>query len=273
VNISCKYLLSLFIVFVSILSLQSQQCDYTNTSFKAGEELTYIISYNWFIVWTEVGEIKLTIKNSEYKNKATYLVTGDGKTYPSWDWFFKVRDTYKSHIDKIDMQPLFFSRDIQEGSYTQFDSYEFDLANNRAVSSRRVKDYPWDNDTISINPCVLDVLSAFIFARNMDFSKMKPGQKVPLTVILDQELYKIYFKFIDKEKLKVKHVGEFDCLKFSLLLIEGEVFEEGENMLLWVTNDKNHLPIYIESPIIIGTVKARISNIVNNRYSFTSIIK
>jgi len=263
----------LFLFFSIYNLINAQNCTSINSTFKSGEELTYVISYNWFIVWTEVGEVKMTIENSDYKGIPTYKLSGFGNTYSSWDWFFKVRDKYQCQIEKQTMKPLFFRRDIQEGTYNHYETYDFDFKNNSTISIHKVNQNPEGIDTIKINGCVFDVLSAFLFARNIEFNKYKPGDIVPISVILDQKIYNIYFKYLGIEKLKVKYAGEFECIKFSLLLIEGELFKEGDNMTVWVSNDKNHLPVYIESPIIIGSVKARIANIKGNRYPFTSFIK
>jgi hypothetical protein len=266
-------LFALVLMFSLFNFVDAQKCSSKNTTFKSGEELSYVISYNWFIVWAEVGEIKMTIENSEYNGIPTYKMSGSGNTYDNWDWFFKVRDKYQCQIDKQTMKPLYFRRDIQEGSYNHYETYNFDFINNTAVSIHKVNKNPEKTDTLRIHGCVFDVLSAFLYARNIEFTKYKPGDIIPISVILDQEIYNIYFRYIGIENLKVKHAGEFECIKFSLLLIEGELFKEGENMVVWVTNDKNHLPVYIESPIIIGSVKARISGIKGNRYPFASFKK
>jgi hypothetical protein len=264
----------LLILLFSIYNLtKAQNCSSTNSTFNPGEELTYVISYNWFIVWTEVGEVKMTIENSDYNGTPSYKLLGVGNTYSSWDWFFKVRDKYQCQIDQKTMKPLFFRRDIQEGTYNHYETYDFDFKHNTTISIHKVNQNPVRTDTIKIKDCVFDVLSAFLYARDIDFNKYKPGDFIPISVILDQEIYNIYFKYIGIEKLKVKYAGEFECIKFSLLLIEGELFKEGDNMTVWITNDKNHLPVYAESPIIIGSIKARISNIKGNRYPFTSFIK
>lgn len=250
----------------------TQTCNITNYSFKAGEEITYIISYNWFIIWTEVGEVSLTIKNDSFKGIPTYRVAGEGYTYPGWDWFFKVRDIYISQIDQSTMKPLYFNREIHEGTYSQIEFFEYNHELGKAFVSHKTKEYPWKYDTIPISSCVFDVITAFIYARNLDYSNIKKDQLFPLTILLDQELYRISFKYIGIENVIIKDMGTYECLKFSLQLIKGVVFEEGSTMFLWVTNDNNHLPVYIESPIVVGAVKARISNIKNNRYPFTSVI-
>jgi hypothetical protein len=219
-----------------------------------------------------VGEVKLTIEDSEYNGSPTFKMIGIGNTYKNWDWFFKVRDKYQCQIDKQTMKPFYFQRDIQEGNYKKYEYYNFNREKNISVSVHQTNQNPQGTDTLSINDCVFDVLSAFSYARNIDFNKHKSGDIIPISVVLDQEIYNIQLKYLGIERLKVKYAGEFECVKFSLSLIAGTMFDEGETMVVWATNDKNHLPVYIESPIIVGSIKVRVSNIKGNRYPFDSFV-
>ena len=38
-------------------------------------------------------------------------------------------------------------------------------------------------------------------------------------------------------------------------MAKGEVFDEDYPMTLWVSDDKNHIPLMLESEVIIGSVK------------------
>ena len=251
----------------------SAQCVIGNSTFKPGEEITYVISYNWFIVWSEVGEVKFKVEETTYKDKPVYHYSATGKTYDSWNWIFPVEDHYRTYVDKETLRPYFFRRDIREGNFRELDSYEFNWDNNSAISNYKVNDHDLKIDTLKVTSCTFDVMSALLFARNMKYDGLQPGDTIHVTVILDKELYYLYFRYQGIENIKVKHVGEFECMKFSVLLIEGTMFHEGENLVLWVTHDKNHIPIYAESPILVGSVKARILNVKGNRYPFTSLKK
>ncbi len=59
-----------------------------------------------------------------------------------------------------------------------------------------------------------------------------------------------------KEAKKIKGLGSFDVLNISPDLIEGHVFEDGDKMNIWVSNDSNRIPLLIESPLAVGSVKA-----------------
>ena len=36
---------------------------------------------------------------------------------------------------------------------------------------------------------------------------------------------------------------------------KGTIFKEGDAMTVWVTDDENRVPVKVETPILIGTVK------------------
>jgi hypothetical protein len=44
-------------------------------------------------------------------------------------------------------------------------------------------------------------------------------------------------------------------------------------MTVWVSDDKNHIPLRIESPITVGTVKVDMMGYKNLRYPLTSLKK
>ena len=44
------------------------------------------------------------------------------------------------------------------------------------------------------------------------------------------------------------------------MLVEGTIFKAGDDMTVWVTDDKNKLPLYVETPILVGTIKAKLKS-------------
>jgi hypothetical protein len=270
-----NYKFVLFVVTAVLYSsnISAQNCSAKNTTFKPGEEITYIVSYDWFIIWTEVGEITMTIQDTTFNGQPAYQFKGIGTTYKSWDWIFKVHDEFETIVEKQSLKPFQASRDISEGNYTQKDKYRYDFNDSLVFAENKTGNKPKTWDTIPITPCTFDIMSAFLYARNIDFSKYKPGATFPITILLDKEKYPIHFQYQGVEKFKLKHVGEFECIKVTAKLVEGDVFPEDEHMTIWATNDENHTVVYAESPILVGSVKVRIAEVKNNRYPFTSLKK
>jgi hypothetical protein len=123
----------------------------------------------------------------------------------------------------------------------------------------------------TIPKCTQDVLSAIFFARNIDYSKYEPGDKIPFNMFLDDKVYSLYIKFVGKEKVVTK-MGVFNAIKIVPLLIEGTIFKGGEKMTVWVTDDENHLPLRIESPILAGSIKVDLIDFENLRNTFDGAI-
>ena len=116
-----------------------------------------------------------------------------------------------------------------------------------------------------------DVVSAVYYARNIDFNKYKPGDKIPFDMFLDDEIYHLYIRYIGKEKIKTRY-GKFNAIKFKPLLVKGTIFEGGEKMNAWVSDDPNHLLLRVESPISVGSIKVDMMGYSNLRYPLTSLI-
>jgi hypothetical protein len=51
------------------------------------------------------------------------------------------------------------------------------------------------------------------------------------------------------------------------------MFEGGERMTIWITDDENHIPIRIETPIIVGSVKVDMKSYQGLRYPLSSMIE
>jgi len=89
---------------------------------------------------------------------------------------------------------------------------------------------------------------------------------------LDDEVYHfITIRYLGKEKIKTRY-GKFNAIKFKPLLIKGTIFEGGEKMNAWVSDDPNHLLLRVESPIAVGSVKVDMMGYRNLRYPLTSLI-
>jgi len=89
---------------------------------------------------------------------------------------------------------------------------------------------------------------------------------------LSGELYHLYIRYQGKEKIKTRF-GTFNAIKFKPLLIKGEMFKGGEKMTVWVSDDANHIPLRVQSPIVVGSVKVDMTGYKNLRYPLSSQIK
>jgi hypothetical protein len=92
-------------------------------------------------------------------------------------------------------------------------------------------------------------------------------------LVMDNRIHTISYKLHGREEQRVRGVGRFNTLKFSGTLIQGETFNAKSLIFFWVTDDENRIPVYLEVPIKVGSVRVRISNWENLRFPLTSLKK
>jgi len=252
--ITMKKIVFAGIVFLMLASqaISSQPVKQANRdAFKKGEKLEFRVFYDAMLTGkVTAGYATLEVKtgNKTMQNRPVYHIVGEGKSRAAFDWFFKVRDRFESFVDEEHLIPYMFIRRTREGGYVKDDDVTFNHQLNYA-SSR--------NDLKKIPTGVQDVISAVYYARNIDFSNATTGQNFKVNFFLDDSVYISVIQYLGKEVVKTK-AGKFRCLKFKPMVATGKVFSNPYPMILWVTDDKNRLPILVESAVSVGSVKAEL---------------
>ena len=255
---------------VAILPITTDDCYTENNSFGHGERVVYKVFYNWNFVWLPAGEVIFEVNETD----TSYDISAVGRTYATYEWFFKVRDYYSTSISKETLLPNTFIRDVAEGSYTIYDKINFDQENSRGTSFRgknkevaKLEEFEFDN-------CMHDLLSIIYKMRNLDYQNFDADSKIPAKIFLDMETYPIDIKIEGKEKKKwIKGLGYFDTFKISPELIAGNVFDEDQHMKIWVSDDSNKVPLMIESPVSVGSLKVILKDYEGLKHPFSSKVE
>ena len=252
----------IFLIIVSPLKAGDEFCGLHNAAFQAGERIEYSIFYSVIGLYVNAGNASFTANLEKINNHIAYHVVGEGNSNTKYDWIFKVRDKYETFIDTTTLEPLKFIRNVNEGGHKTYENVTFNSHTNTAITTKGV---------FKIPNCVQDVLSSIYYARNINFNSYKPDDKIPFNMFLDNQVYNLYIKYLGKEVIKTRY-GKFNAIKFRPLLVKGTMFEGGEKMTVWVTDDANHIPIRIESPIVVGSVKVDMMKFSNLRNPLSALI-
>ncbi len=247
---------------LSFTTKYDDTCKIKNNAFKADEEVKMKVFYSTMGMYVGAGEAVFTSALERYNGKAVYHFTGSGSTYSFFDNFFKVRDKYESYVDTANLLPLKFVRNIDEGGYKKYNNVTFNQDANTAVST---------NGVFKVTDCVQDVVSMVYYVRNIDFNSYKAGDKILFDMFLDDELFHMYIRYMGKETIKTRY-GKFNAIKIRPLLIKGTIFEGGEKMTAWLSDDPNHLLLRAESPIAVGSIKIDMMSYKNLRHPLSSLI-
>ena len=265
----------IFVAFCLILNISylRGQCSDQEISFQPGEKLTYEVAYNWGVIWVDAGEVYFKTDTSILNNKAVYGFEAFGTSYQYYDWIYKVREFYQSKLDTNSFQPLWFQRKTYEGGYEVFNQYDYNTEHRQIISQVKHSGKSVTIDTLLLDSCRFDVLSAVYFARNINYNRFSPGDKIPVRFIIENEFYELYIRYLGKEIIHNRSGRKYRCHKMSALLVEGTIFKGGEDLVVWVTDDQNKIPIMAEAKILIGSVKAYLSGYEGLKYKMEAEVQ
>jgi hypothetical protein len=253
-----KKLVLIFFLFASFQTSWSQD----TSSFQAGEWLKFKLSYSG---WMKAGNATLEISENTYKNKPVYKVVGKGWTTGAVKWFFNVEDHYESHFDKVTGQPYKFVRNINEGGYTKNRIVDFDHVQNKALIND-LKERT--NSIVDIEKNIQDLVSAYYYLRNnYNTETIQKGSVVELNIFFDSETFLFKLKYLGRETIQTKF-GKIKCIKFRPYVMAGRVFKEEESLTLWVTADKNKVPMKIKADLRVGSLRADLEALKGLKHPF-----
>lgn len=244
-------------------------------AFGAGERMDFVLHYRWGAINSDVGTATVKLDAVRYNGQDAFLCSAQGRTTKVFDLFFKVREDFRSWFTRDGLRPLKFTRDTYEGGYEARNTYVYDwsVPDPHIVADVYSTSSGQRNLDLPLTPCTFDIPALFFYARNMDFDTVVPGRKYPMTFAVDDDVYNVYFILYGRETIKVKGLGAVRTIKFAAKLLEGEIFKGEEDMLIWVTDDENRLPVYFEAPLLVGKATGRMSGYDGLKHPFTSLVE
>ncbi|MBU3820832.1 DUF3108 domain-containing protein [Flavobacteriaceae bacterium XHP0103] len=237
-----------------------------NSAFGVGEWFKFKMSYS---NWLKAGNATLTVNDNKVNGKEVYHVVGKGWTTGMIKWFFKVEDRYESYFDKKTNVPYKFIRNIDEGGYTKDLEIDFDQVNNKAhINNKKDK----TQKVFDTKPNIQDMVSTFYYLRNhLDTENIKIGDEVRVDMFFDEENYGFKLKYLGRETISTDF-GKVDALMFRPYVMAGRVFKEEESLTLWVSNDKNKIPLRIKADLRIGSLRADLEAFKGLKHPFKIIV-
>lgn len=243
----------------------------SDLAFASGERLSFSVRYKWGLVNSVVGYADVTLtETSGADGTGLYHCIAKGRTSKFFDRFFKVREHFESWFRKDNLRPVAFVRDTKEGNYIAKNYFLWNRDDESILADVFSSSKGQRHLVLPGRDCTYDLLTLFFFARNIDFDKCRENVRYPISFAIDDDIYDLYFIMLGKEQIKLRDVGTFNTIKFAARLVAGEVFSGEEDMLIWVTDDRNRIPVYFESPILVGEVSGRLESCSGLRYPLDS---
>jgi hypothetical protein len=238
-----------------------------------GEVLNFRMSYKAKLLPNiEVASVVIATKDTLLEGREVHKVYGHGATENMYHWILPVNDTYLVWADRQSKRTVRFDSDLHEGSYTFWSTYLFDhekgVVNTRWQSRQR----PIKERQLAISDRGMDPISLYFNLRAINPAEVKEGWSKDLEMVLEDTVRKLNLRYEGREVKKIKRLGKFNTLKFrcNIATSSGFAFTDGTEFELWISDDRNKLPLYIKSPIRVGSVCAYLSSFEGLRYPLES---
>lgn len=251
-------------------------CVVKPTVLSAGERVTYQLYYNLGFIWVNAGTADLRIKKSSWNQQAAWQLSLIGKTDPSFDGFFSVRDTMITYIDSSTLIPFKSYKYTHEDAWHGIDVFTF--GPNSAgykVTTQLMRKGAWKpTQEDETTECGFDILTSMYRLRCLEgLDSFKAGKKMEVSIRLDDGEYKVYMTYLGIERVKLHKTGSFQAHAITLSLVAGKVFKRGDVLKMWISTDGNNIPLLIESPIRVGKIKVVYKEAQNTRYPAAKAIR
>lgn len=271
-----KLFLQILLLFVCIQTVSAaDQAAQQQHAFKGGEKLNYNLYYNLGFIWINAGHANFNVSERLFKGVSAFQFTVEGKTTKKFDSYYHVRDTFIAIVNKKDLAPMYAKREVREDGYWAQDEFFFSQATaskTTVVTDCRRKKNKRNIDTLSFNSSATDMITAIYRLRNFNFETMKVNEKRYFNIVFedDNEPYTMNITYLGRDKVTLHNGDVYNCYKIRPTVLTGNVFSDENGMTVWVTSDENHIPVLVETPIRVGSLKVMLNAVANPMYPLTS---
>ena len=212
-----------------------------NKSFGIGERLVFDVNYGFITAGEAVMEIPAY---DSVAGRRCFRVEFRVNSLPSFSWIYRVADRYLTFIDEQTIAPWKFEQHVREGNYSRDFVADFDQIHNVAHTTEG--SYP-------IPKYVHDIMSAFYYARTVDYSNLKTGDQYTLFNFYRDKTYELAVKVLGRQELEVE-AGTFRTIVVEPMVKEGGLFKSEGRIVIWLTDDDRKIPVRVNTKVIIGSI-------------------
>lgn len=255
----------LFLLLV-VPQLSMAQCEITNTAFKSGERIQYDLYLNIGFLGAKAGSGSLSITESNYNGKAAYRSYMLLNTSGLANNIYTVNDTLTSYVD-MNLRPLLFTKEAFEGKdySTERQVYSY---NGDKINIRTMRTYEGEerfDTTVGTEKCTYDYLSVLSLVRNLDYSGMKSGDKKHIQFISGKRIVNMSVNYLGISTIKANDGKRYEVMNISMSILDDAFTNPKEAIKASLTNDKNRIPVIIDTSLKIGSVKAVMRSVTGKR--------
>ncbi|TGE19824.1 DUF3108 domain-containing protein [Hymenobacter elongatus] len=223
-----------------------------NNSFTRGEVLRYKVHYG--LINAADATVELSDEIHRVNDRPCFKATVTGKTTGSFDFFLRIRDTWRSYIDTTSILPQRFFQSIEENSFRKKETMDFDHHKNMVQVETRRKQDPPKKGSFKTPDNIQDIVSGFYFLRTLNYDNRKVGEVIRVQGFFDDEVFNMDVTYKGRETVETK-AGTIRTIRLVPKMPDNKLFR-GENAIsLYLSDDRNKIPVMIQAEMFVGSVK------------------
>ncbi|NBC81946.1 MAG: DUF3108 domain-containing protein [Bacteroidetes bacterium] len=240
-----KLIISFSLIVLALSGYSQQAFDYRlgAINFKPGEKLIYNIHYGFI----NGGQGEITIQKKYYKGEPVFFASLLARSTGLADKLYKVEDRYESYFEPVTGYTLKAIESLKEGDYRFYNEAHYNRADSTVYSMKSDSIYNAPGD-------ILDMIGLLYYIRRMDLENLESGQYIDINTFFDDEVFPFDFRYKGIEKVETK-LGSFRCYRFDPVVGTGRDFKNDDDMKVYLSADKNKIPIRVKFNLLIGSLK------------------
>jgi hypothetical protein len=226
-----------------------------------GEVLEFRLSYGWF----KVGSAKWITYEKRYEGEECYQFKVTAESSGLLGVFARVDDEWGEYMRKRDYLPLMAYRDLVEGKYVLDEKTYFDYDNQKIRYERIRKGERKPTEYIDMDQPRLGMLGGFMQMRCVDYSQYKKWDRIKINAFFEGEPYEFELLYAGIEEID-SPVGKLRAHKLVPDLPENRLFPGEYPVKVWLSADKNRLPLRADAKLYLGSAYVELVNYKNIKF-------
>lgn len=259
-----------------MLASATARAQHVNTTTASGERVVYDAYYNWQFIWLNAARVSFSVSDTVVNSVKRLKLESVGNTRSGYDFIYHVSDTFQTVTNASSLMPIAFYQRNYEGKRIIENDWLYHYDSLRITGHSRIGSTKKTHEsTINAkwNADSYDVLSMVYIARNLNYDTCHVGSKIPINLLINARKSNVFIRFLGRETIKLRSGRKFRCIKFSPKLSSGTIFKDGEDMVVWITDDRNRMPVAVEAKVVVGSVKAQMSSVTGLRWPLDAEVK
>ena len=180
-------------------------------------------------------------------------ITSQAHSAPVLSTFYNVDDYAESRV--VDGASANFRIKQHEGRYRSDKETIFDAKNKKITFFNYLKD---KKDEHPIKSQVFwDVISGFYYLRTQP---LEVGKTIFIDVFDSNKFLSVEVNVLGKERIELSDKSKIDTVIVKPIIKSEGLFQKKGDILIWLTDDENKVPVKIETEVPVGKVVAKLKD-------------